>query len=224
MLCDLVAVRRTRSRREFGFTLIELLVIVAIIAILSAILFPVFAQRGKNAAHHVNAMAMASMSYMEGKFSPTKARQNVQEHIMTLKSTQAIEQVFSIFDTNMDGVIDEDEYRQIPAMLRPDFDPAAGGFTNPASPIDVSDEMAVNPVYNQASTKHVFKMTLARGHAEALSAKLNGKKEDILQIYKQLGGLLRAGQISDAQYGVAYTGTLMFEILNQPPMTDGTNQ
>src|SRR5881392_3833471 len=36
------------SRRSHGFTLIELLVVIAIIAILAAILFPVFAQaRGK---------------------------------------------------------------------------------------------------------------------------------------------------------------------------------
>src|SRR5213592_1511192 len=33
-----------RSRRKLGFTLIELLVVIAIIAILAAILFPVFAQ------------------------------------------------------------------------------------------------------------------------------------------------------------------------------------
>src|SRR5438034_10314774 len=34
----------TDQRRRFGFTLIELLVVIAIIAILAAILFPVFAQ------------------------------------------------------------------------------------------------------------------------------------------------------------------------------------
>ena len=33
-----------RRRRDIGFTLIELLVVIAIIAILAAILFPVFAQ------------------------------------------------------------------------------------------------------------------------------------------------------------------------------------
>jgi len=33
-----------RARRHHGFTLIELLVVIAIIAILAAILFPVFAQ------------------------------------------------------------------------------------------------------------------------------------------------------------------------------------
>jgi prepilin-type N-terminal cleavage/methylation domain-containing protein/prepilin-type processing-associated H-X9-DG protein len=36
--------RRTRPARHLGFTLIELLVVIAIIAILAAILFPVFAQ------------------------------------------------------------------------------------------------------------------------------------------------------------------------------------
>ena len=36
-------------RRESGFTLIELLVVIAIIAILAAILFPVFAQARESA-------------------------------------------------------------------------------------------------------------------------------------------------------------------------------
>src|SRR5436305_618158 len=35
---------RNHSKRKYGFTLIELLVVIAIIAILAAILFPVFAQ------------------------------------------------------------------------------------------------------------------------------------------------------------------------------------
>lgn len=43
-----VATRRPRHKSK-GFTLIELLVVIAIIAILAAILFPVFARARENA-------------------------------------------------------------------------------------------------------------------------------------------------------------------------------
>lgn len=60
-----------KNLRKSGFTLIELLVVIAIIAILAAILFPVFAQ-AKNAAKKVvgisnlKQITLASMMYQEG--------------------------------------------------------------------------------------------------------------------------------------------------------------
>jgi prepilin-type N-terminal cleavage/methylation domain-containing protein/prepilin-type processing-associated H-X9-DG protein len=50
------ALRSTRSRARKGFTLIELLVVIAIIAILAAILFPVFAQ-AREAARKTSCMS-----------------------------------------------------------------------------------------------------------------------------------------------------------------------
>ena len=47
MLCPASSIRQ--NRKTFGFTLIELLVVIAIIAILAAILFPVFAQARESA-------------------------------------------------------------------------------------------------------------------------------------------------------------------------------
>jgi len=60
----------TTMRTRTGFTLIELLVVIAIIAILAAILFPVFAQareRARQTACLSNArqLAMAVMSYLQ---------------------------------------------------------------------------------------------------------------------------------------------------------------
>jgi prepilin-type N-terminal cleavage/methylation domain-containing protein/prepilin-type processing-associated H-X9-DG protein len=60
--------RRVQSKR--GFTLIELLVVIAIIAILAAILFPVFARARENARRascmsNINQMGLAMMQYVQ---------------------------------------------------------------------------------------------------------------------------------------------------------------
>ena len=66
------------TRRTSGFTLIELLVVIAIIAILAAILFPVFARARKNACRtscqsNLKQVGLASAQYTQdydGYFVP----------------------------------------------------------------------------------------------------------------------------------------------------------
>src|ERR687888_447958 len=70
MRCVFRRTRRQEMRRRHGFTLIELLVVIAIIAILAAILFPVFAQareKGRTAMcqSHLHQLLGAVMMYAQ---------------------------------------------------------------------------------------------------------------------------------------------------------------
>ena len=76
--------KRTQTRRKNGFTLIELLVVIAIIAILAAILFPVFARARENARRascqsNLKQIALGVFQYTQDydeKFMPSDIRLN----------------------------------------------------------------------------------------------------------------------------------------------------
>jgi prepilin-type N-terminal cleavage/methylation domain-containing protein/prepilin-type processing-associated H-X9-DG protein len=75
-----------------GFTLIELLVVIAIIAILAAILFPVFGRARENARRtsclsNIKQLALGVTQYVsdnDGRFMPFKALMNTEQYGLTL--------------------------------------------------------------------------------------------------------------------------------------------
>src|SRR5882757_11505301 len=75
---------RRPGAASFGFTLIELLVVIAIIAILAAILFPVFAKARESARRtacvsNVKQIGLAWMMYVQDydeSFPPSNSTQN----------------------------------------------------------------------------------------------------------------------------------------------------
>jgi len=78
---------RSRSHRDWGFTLIELLVVIAIIAILAAILFPVFAQAREK--------ARAATCLSNSKQIATANTMYVQDYDESLVPTYAYDAGFS---------------------------------------------------------------------------------------------------------------------------------
>lgn len=73
--------RNRKGRRTLGFTLIELLIVISIIAILAAILFPVFARARENArrsscASNLKQLALSTLMYTQDYDSKLPPRDN----------------------------------------------------------------------------------------------------------------------------------------------------
>jgi prepilin-type N-terminal cleavage/methylation domain-containing protein/prepilin-type processing-associated H-X9-DG protein len=97
---------RRRFARRVGFTLIELLVVIAIIAVLAAILFPVFSQareaaRKTSCLSNMRQMGMATRLYMQDyddHFPQTKAYTTSQPQIDDADGSKEDPDLGSIFD------------------------------------------------------------------------------------------------------------------------------
>jgi len=87
-----------RNRRAGGFTLIELLVVIAIIAILAAILFPVFARARENArrsscASNLKQVGLGLMQYIQDNDEYFPSYLVGQESVLTLQANQKAQAV-----------------------------------------------------------------------------------------------------------------------------------
>ncbi|MCX7993592.1 MAG: DUF1559 domain-containing protein [Fimbriimonadales bacterium] len=92
------------TRRVQGFTLIELLVVVAIIAILAAILFPVFAQaresgRSASCLSNLRQFALATLQYVQDYDEVFPQSVYSMDSVILLPATN--DRVFTVFDAVM---------------------------------------------------------------------------------------------------------------------------
>ena len=98
-----IEMRVRRGMQAKGFTLIELLVVIAIIAILAAILFPVFARARENARRsscqsNLRQITLGIKQYVQDydeKFPPVQPNSNAYGWADTLQPYIRNEQVFT---------------------------------------------------------------------------------------------------------------------------------
>ena len=143
-----------QTLKRSGFTLIELLVVIAIIAILAAILFPVFAAARESARQtaclsNMRQIGMATRMYMEDfdeKFPQTKGISSSQPNIDDADGSIEDPDLGSIFDfimpyTGQGKKGDTEQFRQRLYACASDpapFDPLCPGQYHPGGPNVIS--------------------------------------------------------------------------------------